>query len=193
MSQPNIVLKLKNDAEAVYAFPNKKKEFFITLFNASQSYLPQARVRITGPPQIRLLIKSEWYGGVPSGRVKTRLFTILPKEEGIFQLTASLSTKTGPAINLPIEVRVGNVALTQKTSLPTSKPPLSAGTSKVNCPFCHELIDIDASFCPQCGSNVQEKKEAQQEITTKTKFCVKCGTELPSDAKFCAKCGTKLS
>ena len=192
MSQPNIILKLKNNAEAVNAFPNKRKEFYITLFNGSQNYLSQAKVRITGPQHIRLLVKSEWYGGVARGRAKTRLFTILPKEEGIFQLTATLTSKTISNVNLPIEVRVGNVALTQKRQISPIKAEMSQITSKVNCPFCHELIDADASFCPQCGSNIQEKAEILTPVLKDTIKCSNCGTELPTDAKFCAKCGTKL-
>jgi len=191
MSQSNIILKLKNDAEAVNAFPNKKKEFFITLINASPNYLPQARVRIEGPPQIKYLINSEWYGGVAAGKSKKRLFSIIPKEEGIFKLTAALSSKSQPIISVPIEVRAGNVAIVQKVSEPTMEASTKT-LKKVNCPFCHELIDSDASFCPHCGSNIQQKLQESKDKIKETKFCVKCGTELPSDAKFCAKCGTKL-
>ena len=190
MSQANIILRLKNDAEAVIAFPNKKKEFFIDLFNGSPNYLPQARVRIEGPPEFKYLVKSEWYGGVGSGRSKRRLFSIIPKEEGIFKFTASLSSKSQPITSVPIQIRVGNVAITQKVSQ-SVKPSETKPISKVNCPFCHELIDSDASFCPHCGSNVLQKLEEAKEPIKDTKFCVKCGTELPSDAKFCAKCGTK--
>jgi ribosomal protein L40E len=188
MSQSNIIIKLKNDAEAVYAFPNKKKEFFIDLFNASPTYLPQAKIRIEGPPEVKLLIKSEWYGGVAAGRSKRRLYSIIPKEEGIFRFTAYLTSKTRPIIDVPFEVRVGNVAVTPKVS----KPSETETIKNVNCPFCHELIDSDASFCPHCGSNIQQKLEESQKDVKDTKFCVKCETELPLDAKFCAKCGTKL-
>jgi len=193
MSQSNIFLKLKNDAKALNAFPSKKKEFYIVLFNASQNYLSQARVRITGPPQIRLLIKSEWFGGVASGRHKSRLFSIIPKEEGFFQLTATLTSKTGVIFNLPIELRVGNTAINQKTPEPSITSEASKKTKKVNCPYCHELIDADATFCPQCGSNIQQKIEIPKEIVKDKKICIKCGAELPPDAKFCAKCGTKLN
>jgi len=191
MSQSNIILKLKNDAEAVIAFPNKKKEFFISLFNSSPNYLPQARVRIEGPPQLKYLIKSEWYGGVPAGKLKKRLFSIIPKEEGIFKLTAALTSKSQPITSVPIEVRVGNIAMTQKESQ-KEVASKKEEPKKVNCPFCHELIDNDASFCPHCGSNIQQKLEVSTKPSKDTKFCVKCGTQLPSDAKFCAKCGTKL-
>ena len=190
MSQSNIIIKLKNNAEAVIAFPNKKKEFFIDLFNASPNYLPQARIRIEGPPQLKYLVKSEWYGGVGAGRSKKRLFSIIPKEEGIFELTASLMSKSQPITSIPIEVRVGNIAITQKVSQPETHSETKS-LKKVNCPFCHELIDNDASFCPHCGSNVKQKLEESKEPVKDTKFCVKCGTELPSDAKFCAKCGTQ--
>ena len=190
MSQPNIILKLKNNAEAVFAFPNKKKEFFIDLFNASPNYLPQARIRIEGPPQLKYLVKSEWYGGVGAGRSKKRLFCIIPKEEGIFKLTASLSSKSQPIVSVPIEVRVGNVTITQKVSQSVRSNEKKI-IKKVNCPFCHELIDGDASFCPHCGSNIQQKLEASKESVKNTKFCIKCGTELSESARFCAKCGTR--
>ena len=191
MSQSNFIIKLKNDAEAVVAFPNKKKDFYLALFNASSNYLPQAKIRLEGPSQFKYMIKSEWYGGVAVGRSKKRLFTIIPKEEGLFKLTASLTSKSQPIISVPIEVRVGNVAVPQKT-VPTIKSSEPKMVKKVNCPFCHELIDSDASFCPECGANVKQKLEESKEPIKNTKFCVNCGTELPSDAKFCAKCGTKL-
>ena len=190
MSQSNIIIKLKNDAESVTAFPNKKKEFYIDLLNASPNYLPQAKIRLEGPSQLKYLIKSEWYGGVAAGRSKRRLFSIIPKEEGIFKLTASLTSKSQPICSVTIEIQVGNVAITQSKAHPV-KLSETKSLTKVNCPFCHELIDNDASFCPQCGANIKEKLGESKETIKGTKFCVKCGTELPSDAKFCAKCGTK--
>jgi RNA polymerase subunit RPABC4/transcription elongation factor Spt4 len=192
MSQSNIIIKLKNDAEAVYAFPNKKKEFFIDLFNASPNYLPQAKIRIEGPPEVKMLVKSEWYGGVPAGRSKRRLYSIIPKAEGIFKFTAYLTSKTRPIIDIPFEVRVGNVAVAPELSKPLTTPSATKVMQKMNCPFCHELIDNDASFCPHCGSNIQQKLEQSKKDGKDTRFCTKCGTELPIDAKFCAKCGTKL-
>ncbi len=181
---------LKNDAEAVYSVLNRKKEFFLVVQNFQGHYLPQVRVVLTGPPEVRLRIKSEWYGGIGNGNKKSRLFAIIPKAEGIFTLTATLASKKIILLTLPVEVRVGNVQVPPRPVLQHEQPNqvIEKPISKLNCPFCGEGIESDAKFCPICRSNLEEKLKEEK----KTKICPNCAHELPLDAKFCASCGEKL-
>jgi ribosomal protein L40E len=177
---------LKNDAEAVFGSLNRKSEFYLVIQNHQGYYLPQVRVVLTGPPEIRIIIRNERYGGIGNGNKKSRLFSIIPRAEGIFTLTATLSSRNNVLLTIPIEIRVGNVqkpvqSFTQRVQ------PLPSKITKVNCPFCGEEIESDAKFCPICGSKLGDLQERELEI----KSCSGCGHELPIDAKFCAKCGTK--
>lgn len=185
-----IKFSLKNDAEAVYSVFNRKKEFFLVVHNFQGHYLPQVRVVITGPPEVKLRIKSEWYGGIGNGRKKSRLFSIIPKAEGVFTLTATLSSKRIILLTLPVEVRVGNVQVSPKPVLQQKQPTqaIEKSITKINCPFCGEGTESDAKFCPICGSNLEEKLK----VENKAKFCPNCAHELPLDAKFCASCGEKI-
>ena len=179
---------LKNDAEAVYGSLNRKQEFYLVVQNFLGKYLPQVRVVLNGPPEIRILIKSERYGGIGIRHKKSRLFSIIPKAEGIFSLTATLSSKTNVLLRLPIDVRVGNVQIPSRPSIHQAVPVFEKPVTKVNCPFCGEEIESDAKFCPICGAKLGEKQKEE----SKTKICSSCGHELPLDAKFCAKCGVKM-
>jgi RNA polymerase subunit RPABC4/transcription elongation factor Spt4 len=181
---------LKNDAEAVYGFLNRKKEFFLVVHNFQGHYLPQVRVVLTGPPEVRMRIKSEWYGGIGDRNKKSRLFSIIPKAEGTFTLTATLSSKRIILLTLPVEVRVGNVQVPPRPVLQQVQPSqaIEKSITTINCPFCGEGTESDAKFCPICGSNIEGKLSEEK----KTKICPNCGHELPLDAKFCASCGEKL-
>jgi len=83
MSEADVNISLKGNVDAVYASLGKRKEFFIVVQNLTENYMPQVRVRLTMPPQVRLLVKSEWYGGIAKHYSKSRLFTILVKENGV--------------------------------------------------------------------------------------------------------------
>ncbi len=181
---------LKNDAEAVYSVLNRKKEFFLVIHNFQGHYLPRVRVVLTGPPEVRIRIKAEWYGGIGNGNKKSRLFSIIPRAEGFFTLTATLSSKRIILLTLPVEVRVGNVQVPPKPVLQQIQPSQVIEKSKttINCPFCGERTESDAKFCPICGSNLEGKLNEEK----KTKICPNCAHELPLDAKFCASCGEKL-
>ena len=181
---------LKNDAEAVYSVLNRKKEFFLVVYNFQGHYLPQVRVVLIGPPEVRMRIKSEWYGGIGNGRKKSRLFSVIPKAEGIFNLTATLSSKKVALLTLPVELRVGNVQVQPKPVVQQVRSNLAIEKpiKIINCLFCGEKIESDAKFCPICGSNLTEKQKEEK----KTKTCPNCGQELTLDAKFCASCGEKL-
>ncbi len=193
MSESDFHFNLKGNVEALYCSLNKRKEFYITVQNLTDSYMPQVKVNLTGPPEVKILIKREFYGGLAKRSSRNRLFTILPKQNGVFTLTANLLTKKGHNLTLPISVQVGTIQTRAQpislASVTKSEPP----AVKVNCPFCGDKIDGDAKFCPHCGSNLADvKKEAVASQEEKTiKHCQNCGTELPIEAKFCAKCGQK--
>jgi len=179
---------LKNDAEAVYGSLHRKQEFYLVIQNLGGYNLPQVKVVLNGPPEIRILIRSERYGGIGKRNKKSRLFSIKPKAEGIFTLTATLSSRSTVISTLPIEVRVGNLQVPSRSLPQTEKPVFKKPIIKINCPFCGEEIESDAKFCPICGSKLGEKQKEEK----KTKICPNCGHELPLDAKFCAKCGVKM-
>lgn len=190
MISTQIKFSLKNDAEAVYGVLNRKKEFYLVVHNFQGRYFPQVRVVLAGPPEVRIRIKSEWYGGIGNGNKKSRLFAIIPKAEGIFTLTATLSSKKTILLTLPIEVRVGNVQVPPKPVLQQNQltPVTEKSITKISCPFCGEGTESDAKFCPICGSNLEGKLNEEK----KTIICPNCAHELPLDAKFCASCGEKI-
>jgi len=179
---------LKHDAKAVYGSLNRKREFFLVIQNFGGYYLPQVKVVLNGPPEIRTVIRSERYGGIGRRNRKSRLFSIIPKAEGIFTLTATLTSKNSVISTLPIEVIVGDIQVPSKPLPQTEKSVLGKPIIKINCPFCGEEIESDAKFCPICGSKLGEEQKEEK----KTKICPNCGHELPLDAKFCAKCGVKM-
>lgn len=183
-----IIFGLKNDADAVYGSLNRKQKFYLVVQNLHDYILPQVRVMLNGPSEIRILNRSESYGAITGRYKKNRLFSIIPKAEGIFTLTATLSSKNTILLTLPIEVRVGSIQIPSKPSTHQKQPVFEKPIKKINCPFCGEEIEGDAKFCPICGSKLGEKQIEEK----KTKICPNCGHELPLDAKFCVKCGVKM-
>ena len=190
MSEFNI--SLKGNADAVYATLAKRKEFFIVVHNLTENYMPQVRVRLSVPPQVKLVVKSEWYGGIAKHYSKSRLFTIMVRENGVYDITATLTTKKGHNITFPFIVQAGTAQAPTKTISLLSKPSVDQPVSKVNCPYCQTEISQDAKFCPHCGSGVEEKLKEIQEIDLSGRHCANCGVELLKEAKFCAKCGQKV-
>lgn len=192
LSAPSIQIKLsiKNDAPAIFTQLNRRTEFYLVVQNFDARYLPQVRVTLTAPPEIRLLKGREWYGGIVSGRKKSRLFKIIPKAEGLFTLTAFLQSKKNQILTLPIEVRVGNVPMQSAPVTRQIEPSIKKLVGQINCEYCGEKIEEDAKFCPICGSSLTKKIKIVEEKTTRD--CPNCNQELPLDAKFCAKCGEKL-
>lgn len=53
---------------------------------------------------------------------------------------------------------------------------------QIRCPRCEKLLSITVTYCPQCGTDVNDKSAS-------VVMCGSCGTELPPDAKFCMHCG----
>ena len=55
------------------------------------------------------------------------------------------------------------------------------------CPGCRARIKEMTKFCPQCGMQLEQKKEIKKPTT-----CPKCTASLAPDQIFCAECGTKI-
>ena len=191
MSESDFNICLKGNVDVLYVKLGTRKEFYITVQNLTENYMPQVRIRLSMPPQVRLLVKSEWYGGIAKHYSKNRLFTILVKENGVYDLTATLTTKKGHNITFPFIVQAGTTQAPTKTISLLSKPIVDKPVSKVNCPYCETEISEDAKFCPHCGSNVEVKLKEIQETKLAT-HCANCGIELHKEAKFCASCGQKV-
>ena len=194
MSASDIHFSLKGNVDSLYATRNKRKDFYIIIQNLTDNYIPQVKVKLSGPPEVKLLVKVENYGGLPKRNSKNRVFKVLSKQNGNFTLTATLTTKSGHNIELPIKLQVGAVQEGTKPKPIIAKPEAEKTIVKVNCPFCGEKIDEDAKFCPHCGSKLTEVKEeaVENQEEKPTKHCLNCGRELSKEAKFCAKCGQKV-
>ena len=188
MSESDFQFNLKGNIEALYCSLNKRKKFYITVQNLTDNYIPQVKVRLSGPPEVKIMVKSGFFGGLAKRNSKNRLFTILPKEKGIFTLNANLLTKRGHNLTLPISVQVGTVQNKVQPISLVSMTRSETPAMKVNCPFCGDKIDEEAKFCPHCGSNLEEKTQDVKDY----KNCQNCGYDLPIEAKFCAKCGQKV-
>ncbi|MFX1376989.1 MAG: zinc ribbon domain-containing protein [Promethearchaeota archaeon] len=179
---------LKNDVEFVYSYLNKKREFYLVVQNFLGYNLPQVRVIVDGPEEIKILIRSQGYGEIGNRHKKSRKFLIIPKTRGIFNLTATLKSRKNILLTLPIEVRVGNLQFLTQSSIQQGQTTLQNPIRKINCVFCGEHIDSDVNFCPTCGSKI----DGIQKEENGTKTCLNCGFKLLTNTKFCAKCGFKI-
>ena len=117
-----IQIGLENDAEGIYCVLNRKKEFFLVVHNLQSQYLSQVRLVLTGPPEVKIRTKERQYNGIRNGNQKSRLFSIIPKAEGIFTLTAILSSNNIVLLTLPFEVKVGNIQILRKLVSPQISP-----------------------------------------------------------------------
>ena len=91
-------------------------------------------------------------------------------------------------ISAVVEIVVFIVATKKKEYFQPSKEEMENALRKVGgtsvksvseCPKCRELVELDWSLCPNCGSNLP-------------KFCSKCGEELKAVQDTCPKCETKV-
>lgn len=53
----------------------------------------------------------------------------------------------------------------------------------MKCNNCYSEIPLDAKFCPNCGSKVDE------DVLKQPHTCVKCHTPTPAESLFCPNCG----
>jgi RNA polymerase subunit RPABC4/transcription elongation factor Spt4 len=186
---------LKGNVQFLTGNIKKKTEFYLVTQNISPNYLPRVRIKLTGPPQVNIWTKTEFIGGIASGKAKSRLFKVFPKENGIFTLSATLEYKHGQLASLPIELRVGSV---EKFLKPEPKPiqqvqpaesaPKREIASTMNCSYCGETIERDAKFCPICGSKASEPELPKED----RKNCPNCGSSQLITANFCGECGAKI-
>ncbi|MFX1477644.1 MAG: zinc ribbon domain-containing protein [Promethearchaeota archaeon] len=182
-----IKLGLKNNSEAVQGFLNRKQVFHLVVYNTNSQFIPQVRVELEGPPEVRILSKVRGYGGIEGRTQKIKPFVILPTIEGVFNLSATLSSNHTNLLSLPIKVIVGNNHSASIYGIHTEQKIKVKPVIKLKCSFCGELVEADSKECLLCGASVEEPKNNHDN----TKTCHICGKELTIDAKFCVKCGTK--
>lgn len=74
----------------------------------------------------------------------------------------------------------GGAAFCQTCGAPGVRPaPMPQATATMSCRHCGNALDLDARFCPTCGTPVER--------------CANCNAALLPDALFCAECGTPTS
>ena len=62
--------------------------------------------------------------------------------------------------------------------------------NKKICPKCGKEVEINATFCPHCGSE-QEKVEVDAFVPKGKRKCEGCGKIIEEEAAFCPNCGAK--
>ena len=62
--------------------------------------------------------------------------------------------------------------------------------NKKKCPKCGAEVDINTTFCPQCGTE-QEKIEVEPFVPNGKRKCSGCGEVIDDKNEFCPKCGAK--
>lgn len=62
--------------------------------------------------------------------------------------------------------------------------------NKKICPNCNAEVDINTTFCPQCGKE-QEKVDVEPFIPNGKRKCSGCGEIIDVKNVFCPKCGAK--
>lgn len=64
------------------------------------------------------------------------------------------------------------------------------------CSECGEIINLDSTFCPNCGTKqkaLKIKTEKKEEIKKEeNKVCPQCGLVSSPASRFCTKCGMEL-
>ncbi len=104
ISDPDFKLYLDGEAETISLLQYLRSRFYFVVEKLSSARISDVKVQLSGPPQIKLLVKSR---KVNATRVKNRLnFTIVASEPGVYIITATLTSKVGHRIAFPIEVQV---------------------------------------------------------------------------------------
>ncbi|MBD3230785.1 MAG: zinc-ribbon domain-containing protein [Candidatus Lokiarchaeota archaeon] len=57
--------------------------------------------------------------------------------------------------------------------------------SKIECPKCKNMVNVNSKFCSFCGTNLKEVK-------LKSNICTNCGAQIKKGSNFCTKCGAPL-
>ena len=63
--------------------------------------------------------------------------------------------------------------------------------NNIICPKCHNICNINDSFCSQCGFNLSEIKNSfvSQDDSDSSLYCPKCGSLKNKNQNFCSCCG----
>ncbi len=110
---------------------------------------------------------------------------------GVAGAGAGIGVGLGAGVGLGYSVG-GQIA--QGMNLQQQQPPTKT------CSICGSLILVNSAFCPNCGANQSQPKQAQSAVAVTSPSsppaggqtaarCVKCGFVLPAGAKFCSECG----
>ena len=99
-------LSLRDKVEALITSPNTAKKFYISVRNRNSILVPDVKVQLSGPPQVKIVDATKSYGSVGGFSSRSARFTILAEKPGAFTLTATLQSKVEDEITLPIELRV---------------------------------------------------------------------------------------
>jgi len=103
-SNPDFKLYLDSETESVSLLQYIPSKFYFIVEKLSSARISDVKVQLSGPPQIKLLIKSR---EVDVTIMKNKFyFTIVASEPGFFIMTATLTSNVGHRIAFPFEVRV---------------------------------------------------------------------------------------
>lgn len=103
----------------------------------------------------------------------------------------------------------GTMSTFEQQRAPAQPMQPAMQTEKMLCPTCGNELPVNAKFCLECGSKIEQLAENEMicpacgQKTPKGKFCMECGqplvkrcpncgVEVPPGGKFCLECGTKL-
>lgn len=100
-----------------------RTKIYLHVEKQSSSPIYGAKVQLSGPPQIDVVIKSRKIH--PKKRTNTIFFPISAKKPGLFTLTATLTSDVGHRIALPIKIRV-EPTNNLYTEEPPSKPAIQS-------------------------------------------------------------------
>ncbi len=105
ISESDFEISLEEDIEVLFVYPNTVKKFFLKVKNNSLNSIPDVKVKLSGPPQVELLTNLLNFQAIGANSTVRAPVTILPKESGVFTLSAKLYTDIGHALTIPIKLR----------------------------------------------------------------------------------------
>lgn len=60
------------------------------------------------------------------------------------------------------------------------------------CTNCGAEIDVNAAFCPSCGTKNEFLAKQQEAQEASERHCPNCGAAVKDDAVFCPECGNRV-
>lgn len=78
---------------------------------------------------------------------------------------------------------------TKIKSKDNSNSAIFVGTNQsiYKCTNCGSPIDLNASFCNNCGQKIEK-----EQIFDAERYCTNCGAKIQGGSAFCTSCGTKV-